>query len=49
MQPHMGGLTKGAWFKAFQEAMNNIEQFFETGVAISPINEREVNARKSNL
>lgn len=46
LQPHMGGLTKAAWFKAFQEAMNNIEQFFETGKAISPINEKEVEARR---
>jgi flagellar motor protein MotB len=45
----MGGLTKAAWFKAFQEAMNNIEQFFATGKAISPINENEVNANVSKL
>lgn len=43
----MGGLTKVAWFKAFQEAMNNIEQFFASGKAISPINENEVNLNLS--
>lgn len=45
----MGGLTKASWFKAFQEAMNNIEQFFTTGKAISPINENEVNSRLPKL
>jgi len=45
----MGGLTKAALSKAYREAMNNIESFFATGKAISPINEREVLERTGKL
>jgi phosphoglycerate dehydrogenase-like enzyme len=42
MQPHMGGITDVAWNRAYKEALENVRAFFETGKAISPVNEADV-------
>ncbi|KAI9733045.1 MAG: hypothetical protein M1834_003590 [Cirrosporium novae-zelandiae] len=39
IQPHMGGLTDGAFGKAEKECLENIKAFFETGRPIAPVNE----------
>jgi phosphoglycerate dehydrogenase-like enzyme len=47
MQPHMGGITDVAWNRAYREALENVRAFFETGKAISPVNEAEVKMHAS--
>lgn len=38
IQPHMGGLTDMAWQRAYREALENIQAYFGTGKANSPVN-----------
>ena len=39
IQPHLGGLTDGAFKKAETECFENIKTYFETGRPVAPVNE----------
>lgn len=42
IQPHLGGLTDGAFKKAETECFENIRHFFETGRPVAPVNEAAI-------
>ena len=45
VQPHLGGLTDGAFAKAETECLENIRSFFETGRPVAPVNEVSINGK----